>query len=168
MSKTSTSQKPVKKKLTDKENLFVLEYLKDLNATQAAIRAGYSEKTARQAGSRLLSFVYIQEAIAQAKMKRQEKVELDATFVLAGLKEIYERCMQKVPVMRFDGKLKQMVQVTDKEGEGVWRFEPHASNKALELIGKHLQMFPTNVKLAGDPENPLSASVIILPANGRE
>lgn len=50
-------------KLTDKQRAFILEYPIDFNATQAAIRAGYSPKTARQAGTRLLSNVYIQENI---------------------------------------------------------------------------------------------------------
>lgn len=52
-----------KSKLTDKQRAFTLEYPKDFNATKAAIRAGYSEKTARQAGSRLLSNVDILKAI---------------------------------------------------------------------------------------------------------
>lgn len=168
MSKTSTSKKPLKK-LTEKEELFVLEYLKDLNATQAAVRAGYSPKTAKQAGHRLLTFVYIQEAIAQAMSERKNKLGLDANYVLTGLKEVFERCMQKVPVMVWDKQEKEYVQATNAEGEGVWKFEPHASNKALELIGKHLGMFPTNVKMSNDPDNPLpSSNVIILPSNGRE
>ena len=50
-----------------RQEQFVAEYLVDLNATQASIRAGYSEKTARQQGARLLSNVYIQAAIAQAR-----------------------------------------------------------------------------------------------------
>ena len=49
----------MKKKLTDKQKIFVAEYLIDQNATQAAIRAGFSENGARQAGSRLLSNVDI-------------------------------------------------------------------------------------------------------------
>ena len=54
------------KKLTDKQRRFVEEYLIDLNATQGAIRAGYSKKTAQEQSSRLLSNVMVQDAIAQA------------------------------------------------------------------------------------------------------
>ena len=53
-------------KLTPKQNRFVEEYLIDLCATRAAVRAGYSEKTARQIGSENLSKPAIQEAIAEA------------------------------------------------------------------------------------------------------
>jgi hypothetical protein len=51
--------------LTDQQRLFVAEYLKDNNATQAAIRAGYSKKTANEQGARLLAKVSIAQAIAQ-------------------------------------------------------------------------------------------------------
>ncbi|MNC39968.1 Terminase small subunit [compost metagenome] len=68
--------------LTAKQQLFVKEYLIDLNATQAAIRAGYSAKTAEQQASRLLSNVKVQEAIQKAMSKRAEKVEIKAERVL--------------------------------------------------------------------------------------
>ena len=57
-------------KLTDKQKRFVEEYLVDLNATQAAIRAGYSEQTAYSIGQRLLKKVEVQEAIQQAQNNR--------------------------------------------------------------------------------------------------
>ncbi|MBA9088732.1 phage terminase small subunit, partial [Fontibacillus solani] len=68
--------------LTAKQQLFVKEYLVDLNATQAAIRAGYSAKTAEQQASRLLSNVKVQDAIQKAMSKRSEKVEIKAERVL--------------------------------------------------------------------------------------
>ncbi|WP_110930667.1 terminase small subunit [Paenibacillus bouchesdurhonensis] len=68
--------------LTAKQKLFVKEYLVDLNATQAAIRAKYSAKTAEQQASRLLSNVKVQEAIQKAMNKRAEKVEISAEQVL--------------------------------------------------------------------------------------
>ena len=57
--------------LTPKQQRFVEEYLIDLNATQAAIRAGYSEKTAQEQSSRLLSNVMVQEAVQKAKTNSQ-------------------------------------------------------------------------------------------------
>lgn len=68
--------------LTAKQKKFVAEYLIDLNATQAAIRAGYSEKTARSMGQRMLTFVDIQEAIQQAMEKRSVRTKITADMVL--------------------------------------------------------------------------------------
>jgi phage terminase small subunit len=71
--------------LTPKQEAFVAEYLIDLNATQAAIRAGYSEKTARQVGAENLSKPDIAEAIAKAQAARSEKTGIDAAWVLTRL-----------------------------------------------------------------------------------
>ncbi|CQR51464.1 terminase small subunit [Paenibacillus riograndensis] len=68
--------------LTPKQKLFVQEYLIDLNATQAAIRAGYSPKTAEQQASRLLSNVKVQEAIREAQSHRAARTEITADMVL--------------------------------------------------------------------------------------
>lgn len=72
-------------KLNEKQKRFVAEYLIDLNATQAAIRAGYSEKTARQVGAENLSKPYIADAIAAGAEKRIRKAEITAQDVLDGL-----------------------------------------------------------------------------------
>jgi len=72
-------------KLTDRQQAFIAEYLIDLNATQAAIRAGYSEKTARQAGAENLSKPVIADAIAEGAKKRIVKAEITAQDVLEGL-----------------------------------------------------------------------------------
>jgi len=66
-------------KLTDKQERFVSEYLIDLNATQAAIRAGYSEHTAKDIGSQNLAKLYIAEAISKAmdEVKERNKVTVD-------------------------------------------------------------------------------------------
>jgi len=68
--------------LTAKQQLFVKEYLVDLNATQAAIRAGYKEKTARAIGAENLTKPNIQAAIEEAMNKRAVKVEITAEQVL--------------------------------------------------------------------------------------
>jgi phage terminase small subunit len=68
--------------LTPKQKAFIQEYLVDLNATQAAIRAGYSARTAEQQASRLLSNVKVKEAIQVAMDKRAAKVEITADMVL--------------------------------------------------------------------------------------
>ena len=73
------------RKLTSKQEAFVQEYLVDLNATQAAIRAGYSEHTAHATGHENLKKPEIEAAIAEAKEKRANRVELTADMVLEGL-----------------------------------------------------------------------------------
>lgn len=73
--------------LTEKQKRFVAEYLVDLNATQAAIRAGYAPKTANREGSRLLSKVDVADAIAAKAASTSEKLDLSAERVLRGLFE---------------------------------------------------------------------------------
>jgi len=74
--------------LTAKQQLFVAEYLVDLNATQAAIRAGYSAKTAEQQGYQLLQKTSVAAEIAKAQAKRSAKLEIEADFVLTRWAEI--------------------------------------------------------------------------------
>jgi len=69
------------KKLTPRQRMFVQEYLVDLNATQAAARAGYSKKTARSQGQRLLTNADIAAAIAKAQAARAERLEITADRV---------------------------------------------------------------------------------------
>ena len=78
-------------KLTVKQQRFIEEYLIDLNATQAAIRSGYSEKTAQEQGSRLLSNVKVAKAIAEGKDKRSAETKIDAAWVLTELAKQYRK-----------------------------------------------------------------------------
>jgi len=79
MSKKKT---PAKRKLTAKQKLFITEYLVDLNATQAAIRAGYSKKTAKAIATENLSKLAIKEQIEKAKAERAKAVGVTAEQVL--------------------------------------------------------------------------------------
>jgi phage terminase small subunit len=81
--------------LTPKRTRFAEEYLVDLNAIQAAIRAGYSPKTAKQQGSWLLRKVEVAEAVAEAQAKKAAELELDHEWVLRRRIENLERAMQK-------------------------------------------------------------------------
>jgi phage terminase small subunit len=74
--------------LNAKQQLFVEEYLKDLNAKQAAIRSGYSEKTAYSIGPENLNKPEIQKAIVEAQQKRLERTQIDADYVLKRHEEI--------------------------------------------------------------------------------
>lgn len=122
-------------KLTDKQQRFCEEYIIDLNATQAAIRAGYSEKTAQQVGSENLSKPVIAELIHSLKAERSEKLTIDAEWVLKSAKEVFDRCMQYEPVMDSNG------------ATGEYKFEHSGANKALDLIGKHVDVQAFNEKI---------------------
>lgn len=120
-------------KLTPKQEAFSLEYLKDLNATQAAIRAGYSEKTASAAAARLLVNVKVAERIAELMAKRSEKVEIDAEWVLRRAVEFHDKCSQSAIVTDREGN-----PVKDGDGNTIYAFEHTGVGKALDLIGKHV------------------------------
>ncbi len=70
-----------------------------LNTTQAAIRAGYSQKTANEQGSRLLANVSVQDALKQAMNEREVRTEITQDYVLTTVKDTIERCRQAEPVM---------------------------------------------------------------------
>ena len=118
-----------KVKLTAKQEMFCKEYLVDLNATQAAIRAGYSEKTSKDMGCQNLAKPNINEYIAKLMQERTERVQIDADWVLLSAKKVFDRCMQQEDV-------------TDRDGgsTGEWKFEHSGANKALEIIGKHVKV----------------------------
>jgi len=130
--------------LTAKQEQFCLEYMVDLNATQAAIRSGYSKDTAQQIGSENLSKPLIAEKIAQLRAERSERVQIDADYVIENLAEIVERCMQRTEVKDHNGV-----------GTGEYKFEHNGANRALELLGKHLKMF-TEKKEMDVNINPIS------------
>lgn len=129
------------KELSSKQLAFCEQYIIDLNATQAAIRAGYSQSSAQQQSSRLLLNDVIQAKIQELRQKVSEKLEIDALWVLKRFKEISDRCMVAVPVMEFDHVNKCMVQKADEEGNGVWEFDSAGANRATEMIGKHIGFF---------------------------
>lgn len=145
-------------KLTDKQTAFVREYLVDLNATQAAIRAGYSERTASRIGPQLLGKTWVREAIEKAQAKRARRVEVTQDYVLSNLVEIVERTMQRAPVLDRKGE-----QVTDEEGRAVWTFDAKGANRALELLGKHLGIFTDKVKaeVSGPDGGPVASEIVV-------
>jgi phage terminase small subunit len=133
--------------LTAKQQMFCREYLVDLNGTQAAIRAGYSKKTAQEQAARLLSNVIVKEYVQSLMDERSERVEITADYVLTSIHEITERCKQGVPVL------------VDGEPTGEWKFEPNAALKGCELLGKHLKLFTDKVDVGGQSDNPINATV---------
>ena len=145
-------------KLTDKQTAFVREYLVDLNATQAAIRAGYSERTASRIGPQLLEKTWVRETIEKAQAKRAQRVEVTQDYVLSNLVEVVERTMQRAPVTDRKGE-----QVTDEEGRAVWTFDAKGANRALELLGKHLGIFADRVRaeVSGPDGGPVASEIVV-------
>lgn len=130
-------------KLTPKQEAFVREYLVDLNATQAAKRAGYrgNDVTLGAVGAENLKKPQIARVVAEAQAKLSAKVEVTQEYVLSNLKEILERCMQRAPVMVREGR--EMVQAKDEEGRHVWAFNAKGAVMAVTKLGEHRGMFKT-------------------------
>lgn len=147
--------------LTPKQKAFIAEYILDLNATQAAIRAGFSKKTAESQGSRLLRNVKVLAEIDRLKKEREERTLVTADWVVANLKEVVERCMTHEPVMQFDHEEKRMVQKQGEDPEtgktvGIYEFDSAGANRALELLGKHLALFTEKHEHTGAGGGPIA------------
>lgn len=111
--------------LTKKQKAFIQEYLVDLNATQAAIRAGYSKKTAYSIGQENLSKPEIRQALQEAQKRREKRTEVTQDYVIAKLREIVEKDASDGP----DSELKYANKI-----------------RALELLGKHTGAFDGGAK----------------------
>lgn len=141
--------------LNEKQKLFCEEFLIDLNATQAAIRAGYSKKTARSIAAENLTKPYIQEYIKSLIEERKQKIKYTQEDLLKDLIEVKNRCMQAVPVMRYDKEEKGYIQAINEYGEGIWKFDSMGANKALDMLGKHFGFFETDNKQKQPIVNPV-------------
>tara|TARA_R110000851_G_scaffold330722_2_gene503890 strand:+ start:336 stop:794 length:459 start_codon:yes stop_codon:yes gene_type:complete len=126
--------------LTAKQQRFRDEYLVDLNATQAAIRAGYSEKTADQQGCRLLTNVKVAAAIAAAQADRSERTEISQDYVLTSIVTTMERCKQSEAVVDRQGA-PVLVETPEGDMAPAYTFNAMGVFKGAELLGKHLGMF---------------------------
>lgn len=152
-------------KLTEKQKRFVEEYLIDLNATQSAIRAGYSENTAMEQGYQLLQKTSVQNAIQEAMNKRSKRTEITQDRVLqelakvgfADIKDYLSFRTGKTVVGYEDGDpivdYSHIIELRDSEEvdgsvisevslkDGALKFKLHDKMKALNDIGRHLGMF---------------------------
>jgi phage terminase small subunit len=156
-------------KLTEKQKRFVQEYLVDLNATQAAIRAGYSEKTANRIGAKLVVKSCIQDALQGALEKRSSRVEVTQDRVVKELARIAFIDLRRIFAWGPDGvRLRPSDELTDDEAAVVAEVTETRSEtggslkvkrfdklKALELLGKHLGMFSDKLELTGKNGAPL-------------
>ncbi|QBY43234.1 terminase small subunit [Arsenophonus nasoniae] len=159
--------------LTDKQEAFCREYLIDLNATQAAIRAGYSEKTARKTGCENVTKPDIQKRIQALMEARKNRIDINADYVLKRLVEIDQ--MDVLDILTDSGDLRPI-----KDWPKVWRTTLSGLDiaairvdgaeallkkikwpdkvKNLELLGKHVsvQAFREQVKNEHDVVGMLS------------
>lgn len=149
-------------RMTQKQKRFVEEYLIDLNATQAAIRAGYSPQTARDIGCENLTKPNIQNAIGKAMAERSKRTGINQDRVISELAKI--AFIKMTDVVDANGRIKSGASSDDlaciesikykesesETGSSVEREVKVASKlKALELLGKHLGMFTDKVKIDG-------------------
>lgn len=156
--------------LTAKQARFVDEYLVDLNATQATIRAGYSAKGAEVQGHRLLNNAKIATAVAEAQARRAERTEITVDRVLQELARVGMSDVRKL--FTDDGGLRSIQELDDDtaaalasvevvtkrlpsngedlpEVEYVHKLKFWDKNSALEKIGKHLGMYLDRTEHSG-------------------
>ncbi len=171
--------------LTIKKRLFVDEYLIDLNATQAAIRAGYSAKTASSQGERLLRNVEVQSELTKRMSARQHRTEITQDRVLQELAKIGFSDIRKIVqwgntevVTGVDDEGEATVEVHHglrligaddiddataaaiseiSEGREGLKVKLHDKKGALVDIGRHLGMFKDKVELTGKDGGPIQS-----------
>lgn len=136
-------------KLTAKQAKFCQEYMLDFNATQAAIRAGYSKKTAFSIGVENLKKPLIAAQIQNKQDKQALKAELTHEMIIKDLLEVKERCLQHK-------------QVLDREGNptGEYVFGSKGAIDSLNLLGKHLGMFNEKLSIEHSGEVKMSVNVV--------
>lgn len=162
MKKKATASSPIKKSpLNPKQELFVLEYLKDFNAKQAAIRSGYVARSARARGWILLADEHIQTRISEKFSQVTKKVEVEVEFVLRELMQIANCNIQDafnpdgtlknihdipVPVVKAISSFnnEEIFEMVDRKKEWIGNLKKVTfwdKKGSLELLGKYLAMF---------------------------
>lgn len=141
-------------KLSEQRQRFVDEYLVDLNGTQAAIRAGYSPKTANEQASRLLANVSIQQAVSVAMAERSKRTGVNQDRVVLELAKI--AFVKMTDIVDNQGRIKESATNDDLACIESVKYKESESDtgssverevkispklKALELLGKHLGMW---------------------------
>ena len=121
--------------LEEKQKMFCQKYLVDFNGTKAAIKAGYSKKTAAEQASRLLKKVKVQTYLKKLIENRNKRTNITQDDVVADIIKVKDRCMQNEAVL-------------DKEGNetGIYKFDSNGANKALDMLMKHTGGYETDNK----------------------
>ena len=135
--------------LNDRQRRFAAEYLKDLNAKQAAIRAGYSAKTADRIGSRLLSHVEVAAAIASGQAKRADRLQIDSDRVLAELARsafadpagAFTETGAIRPIHDMPEDVRRAISSYEIDADGAVKVKFWSKPQTLEALGRHLKLF---------------------------
>ena len=170
-----------------KHERFCQEYIIDLNGAKAAERSGYSKKTARTQANQLLTKLDISKRVAELKEIRSERTVITQDMVLKELKILAQSDIQDYleVVEEYagseDGRLKLKL-FADMKGsatraiksisehitkDGIQlKFRLHGKEKSLELLGKHLGMFPSSIVGAPDKDGKFKPLEVVIIDNG--
>jgi phage terminase small subunit len=169
--------------LTDKQERFCQEYIIDLNATQAAIRSGYSIATARTIASEIMTKLDIQERIQELQKLRSERLQITQDDVLREFWSIAKDDIKNYlsfksitltntnPITnlpeeynKIDVAIKDSSTIETKNiseitigKDGQFKFKLYCRDNALLQTGRHLGMFKDGVIHGGDPNNPIKS-----------
>ncbi len=134
--------------MTRKQELFAEHLVAGYSKLQAAIMAGFSERSAHNAANRMMKdssvLALIEDKKAVRSLELQKKAEEDwmsPENIAKGFRNIYHRCMESEEVMRWDPVQKRMVPVVDEEGRTVYQFDSNGANRAWENIAKHIGFY---------------------------
>lgn len=135
--------------MTARQEAFIREYIRTGMAKEAAVAAGYSERTAAQQASRLLAMPEVQQRRVELETELYQQIGVSEAWVGRRLVEIAERCMQATPHMiwNFDTR--------SYEPDGQWLFDAKDAISALSKIGEGLGMF----KPSGDKGGEMTVSI---------
>lgn len=176
--------KKIKRNLTKQQEAFAVEYLKDLNGTQAAKRAGYSKKTAHAQACRLLTDAKVGAEIRKRMREREEQTKIDINYVLTRLVEVDQMDVKDIlndddsflPINEWPKIWRQMIsgldvkEIFERDGKTLKKIGETKKIKwpdkikNIELIGKHTSVgaWREYIQVGGDKENPLRGVLEII------
>lgn len=145
--------------MTEKQERFCEEYVKDLNpvrAYMAVYKNCRKERTASAAAARLLADVSVSARVRELKEQVTERNLITAEDVVRDLIEVKNRCMQAVPVKIWDEEEHKYV---DSEAE--YSFDSKGANTALKMLGEYVGMFEKKVKISGMEQEQTKLSELL-------